>query len=221
MNRWKIKLIKISELFNLSYSRSFSQEGEDMLMKELFFKKKKGFYIDVGAHHPKRFSNTYYYYRQGWKGINIDAMPGSMRLFNFFRRRDTNLELGIADKEGELTYYVFGETALNTFSKEIADERRNKYKLKKQIKVKVYPLSGVLDKYAPANIDFLSIDIEGMDLLVLKTVDWNKYKPKVVLVETGVIDRYNPSNEISSFLETKGYSFYACSSRTSLFLYHG
>lgn len=59
-----------------------------------FRKKKIGFYVDVGAHHPMRFSNTYFFYRMGWSGINIDAMPGSMKEFKKYRRRDINLELG-------------------------------------------------------------------------------------------------------------------------------
>ena len=58
---------------------SFSQEGEDLVLARIFEGKKNGFYVDIGAHHPTRFSNTHYFYRRGWSGINIDAMPGSMK----------------------------------------------------------------------------------------------------------------------------------------------
>jgi hypothetical protein len=96
-------------------NRSWSQEGEDMALRRVFEKEKIGFYVDVGAHHPKRFSNTYFFYRMGWNGINIDAMPGSMKEFDKYRGRDINLELGVAKQEGILNSYVFNEPALNTF----------------------------------------------------------------------------------------------------------
>ena len=87
-------------------TKSYSQEGEDMILKRLFGGQKFGFYVDVGAHHPKRFSNTYYFYKKGWRGINIDAMPGSMIAFDKLRPRDINIERPISDKKQILTYYL-------------------------------------------------------------------------------------------------------------------
>ncbi|MFT7246563.1 MAG: hypothetical protein ACI82A_003940, partial [Candidatus Azotimanducaceae bacterium] len=72
-------------------NRSWSQEGEDQILRRIFEQQSTGFYVDVGAHHPKRFSNTFLFYKLGWQGINIDAMPGSMALFNRERSRDLNL----------------------------------------------------------------------------------------------------------------------------------
>ena len=82
-----------------------------------------GFFVDVGAHHPQRFSNTYYFYLKGWSGINIDAMPGSMKIFDDLRSRDINLEIPISDKSEILTYYEFDEPALNSFSLSLSHER--------------------------------------------------------------------------------------------------
>ena len=120
-------------------SLSYSQEGEDMILKRIFNEKKNGFYIDVGAHHPKRFSNTHYFYLKGWRGINIDAMPSSMKLFNKQRPKDINLEIAISDKKEVLTYYGFNESALNSFSKEISNQRDglNDYKIISIIFLKV------------------------------------------------------------------------------------
>lgn len=81
-------------------TKCYSQEGEDLLLSRILGDKKDGFYVDVGAHHPFRFSNTYLLYKQGWRGINIDAMPGSMKLFNRFRPRDINIECGVASGGG-------------------------------------------------------------------------------------------------------------------------
>ena len=81
----------------------------------------RGFYVDVGAFAPIQHSNTYWFYKRGWRGINIDATPGSMRIFNRVRRRDINLELAISTQEGELTYYIWGTpNVCNTTSKEVA-----------------------------------------------------------------------------------------------------
>lgn len=82
------------------HTKSYAQEGEDMILHRIFERQSVGFYVDVGAHHPFRFSNTYLFYQKGWRGINIDAMPNSMRLFNRFRPRDINLECGISKGGG-------------------------------------------------------------------------------------------------------------------------
>jgi hypothetical protein len=74
--------------------------------RNYFLKANDGFYIDIGAHHPKRFSMTQIFYKKGWSGINIDAMPGSMKEFYRTRVRDVNLEIAISKEEGELTFYV-------------------------------------------------------------------------------------------------------------------
>ncbi|MFM5955986.1 MAG: FkbM family methyltransferase, partial [Dolichospermum sp.] len=79
--------------------------------------------MDIGAHHPQRFSNTYYFYLKGWSGINIDAMPGSMKIFDDLRPLDINLEIPISDKSEILTYYEFDEPALNSFSLPLSQER--------------------------------------------------------------------------------------------------
>ena len=166
---------------------SYSQEGEDLILRKIFKKQDIGFYVDVGAHHPKRFSNTFLLYKKGWRGINIDATPGSMKLFNIFRTRDINLELGIGTREEVLNYYIFNEPALNSFSKKLSDERtkeQNQVFIKDTVKVKVKPLYKVLDTHLKDNyIDVLNVDVEGMDLDVLKSNDWSKYRPKYIIVE--------------------------------------
>ncbi|MDO9231861.1 MAG: FkbM family methyltransferase [bacterium] len=174
--------------FFSSYAqKSYSQEGEDVVLARFFGNIQRGFYVDIGAHHPKRFSNTYYFYKKGWNGINIDAMPGSMKLFKKVRSRDINIEEAVSDKREMLTYYGFNEPALNGFADELALERdgKNGYKIifKKDIETKT--LSEILDKYLPDNqhIDFMTIDVEGLDYNVLKSNNWEKYKPDFIVVE--------------------------------------
>jgi hypothetical protein len=131
-----------------SAQRSFSQEGEDLILNRFLNNQIKGFYVDIGAHHPVRFSNTNLFYKRDWRGVNIDAMPGSMKLFSLFRRHDTNIECGVAAKSSFLTYYRFNESALNTFD---ANEDRKKdkapYKLIGVSDIRVERLDVLLTRY--------------------------------------------------------------------------
>ena len=203
--------------------KSYSQEGEDMILRRLFETKKNGFYVDVGAHHPKRFSNTYYFYKIGWKGINIDAMPKSMKLFNKIRPRDINLEEAVSDKIEELKYYVFNEPALNGFSKGITDKRNGKngyYVVNTEI-LKTKTLSKILEQCMSneQDIDFLSVDVEGFDYHVLAGNDWQRFHPKVILFEelnSVLLDKYISSSR--KLLEANGYIPYAKTINTVFFI---
>ena len=202
--------------------KSYSQEGEDMILRRMFEQKSKGFYVDVGAHHPKRFSNTYFFYKRGWTGINIDAMPGSMKLFKQLRNRDINLEIPIASKDQVLTFYSFNEPALNGFSRELSKERdaHNGYFIKDEILLQTKKLSSVLDSFLPngTKIDFLSIDVEGLDLDILHSNNWEKYKPKVILIEILGCDLAEiEHNNIAIFLKNKGYMLFAKAVHTIIF----
>jgi FkbM family methyltransferase len=170
---------------------SYSQEGEDVLIDRFLGKPARGFYVDIGAHHPRRFSNTYRFYLRGWYGINVDAMPGSMQPFRKLRPRDINLEVGVAEQPGTLTYYMFDEPALNGFSADLAEQRlaqapagRSPYRLIGTKSIQCTPLNELLDRYADGiQIDFLTIDVEGLDLDVLRSNDWQKHRPTLVLAE--------------------------------------
>jgi FkbM family methyltransferase len=167
---------------------SYSQEGEDMILARIFEAQINGFYVDVGAHHPQSLSNTYYFYLQGWRGINIEASPNSMTIFNKVRARDINLEVAISDISELLTYYTFNESAINGFCKPLVDElsKNERFEIIAETPIQTYTLSQILDNYLPNNqvIDFLNIDVEGLDYQVLKSNDWKKYRPKIVLVES-------------------------------------
>jgi len=210
-------------IFDAYAIKSYSQEGEDMILRRLFEKQKKGFYVDVGAHHPKRFSNTYYFYKKGWSGINIDAMPGSMGPFRKIRRRDINLEAGISIQKKELFYYIFNDPALNGFSKELSEKEytSSKYYIIEKKKILLRPLSEILDEYLPnkKDIDFLSVDVEGMDYEVLQSNNWRKYKPKAVLVEmlNSDIEKID-EDPIYIFMRENGYKLFAKSVNTAIFI---
>jgi len=202
---------------------SFSQDGEDLVLAELFNNKSEGFYVDVGAHHPQRFSNTYYFYLQGWKGINIDAMPDSMKIFNTLRPKDINLEIPISDKSEVLTYYEFDEPAYNSFSLDIVQRRKdNNIKIVAEKQLKTSKLAEILDKHLPTgeSIDFLSVDVEGLDYQVLNSNNWEKYKPKVILVEDLELKSLIniDDSKIYHLLNDQGYTLTAKTLRTLIFV---
>jgi len=205
------------------HNASYAQEGEDLVLLSFYEGKKgyKGFYVDVGAHHPYRFSNTMAFYKKGWKGINIEPNPGAMKWFSIFRRRDINLNLGVAETEGTLAYYRFNESALNGFSREISEarDRGTPYRITKTEDVPVRRLDAILDEHVETGqtIDFFSIDAEGFDLEVLRSNDWSRYRPLYVLVEDVFRTDGTSGTPITGFLEGKGYRMVAKTKRTLFF----
>lgn len=208
--------------------KSYSQEGEDRVLARLLFKlhggqsSNSGFYIDIGAHHPHRFSNTFLFYKEGWRGINIDAMPGSMRIFRKMRPRDTNLEIGVGKESSSMSFYIFNEPALNTFDSTLAEARNvGDWHVKSVVNVEVEPLSKILSEYVPdgETIDFMTIDVEGLDLDVIQSNDWKKFRPLVVLAET--LDKSMEelvSDPLVCFMRNQDYVLYAKTVNTSFFV---
>jgi len=211
----------INRLINPYANLSYSQEGEDLILSRVFRGKRRGCYIDVGAYHPKRFSNTFLFYQRGWTGINIDARPESMSAFKKYRRRDINIEAAISISGGARTYYMFSEPAFNTFDEEIAQNRiRRGIKLLSTATIPSSPLSQVLNTHLPENttIDFMSIDVEGFDLEVLQSNDWERFRPRFVLAEcldTNIKDFGN--DPVCEFMDSVRYTPFAKAANTWIF----
>ena len=226
-SRFKAGLSRIRAIgynfFNDAYAaKSYSQEGEDIVLQRMFAGKECGFYVDVGAHHPRRFSNTYLFYKRGWQGINIEPNPEAMRAFQSNRKRDQNLQFGISDHAETLTYYYFDEPALNSFDAELIRYRlaNTPYKVVRTSSIPVVRLDHVLAEYLPVGvkIDFLSIDVEGLDFAVLKSNNWKLFRPKCVLVESlkSSLEEVLRS-DIYLFMKKQGYELFAKTYNTLIF----
>ena len=169
--------------YKLSYFPSYGATGEDVLINKIF-KGKIGFYVDVGALHPINGSNTYLLHKKGWSGINVDVDKGSIDMFNYFRNNDYNKRIAVSDYKGEITLYTHHDrSAVQTVNKKNA-ERMNNDGLNK-IKVECDTLNSIIQdsKFKDKKIDLLSIDIEGHEFNALKSFDFEKYAPKVVIIE--------------------------------------
>ena len=199
---------------------SYSQDAEDLLLKGFLWHTGKhtdykGFYVDVGAHHPFRYSNTAIFYEIGWRGINIEPDPSLIKNFQIMRNRDINLNFGIANEEKDSNFFIFDDTAFNTFDEEIAKKvNEQSCRMREQRIIPLRKLSTLLEQYLPKGqeIDFFSIDVEGLDLEVLKSNDWKKFSPQFILVETHL----DETDEISKFLKQLNYRFKGCSPLTSI-----
>jgi FkbM family methyltransferase len=211
-----------SRILDTHATKSYSQEGEDLLLWRIFNGRERGFYVDVGAHHPRRFSNTYSFYRHGWTGINIEPSPDAIRAFARERKRDTNLQMGVAERAQTLAYYVFDEPALNTFDQGLMEWRlaNTPYRVLRTIPVPVERLDAILGRYLPAGrrIDFLTVDVEGLDFAVLRSNDWRQFRPQCVLVEaldTSLEDVMRGA--LYQFVEGHGYELFAKTFNTLMF----
>jgi FkbM family methyltransferase len=193
---------------------SYSQDGEDLMIASLLNVNRHshaGFFVDVGAHHPHSLSNTFFFYRLGWRGINIDAMPGSMKTFQRLRPRDLNIEAAVSNVPTPLVYYEFNHTGMNGFISDIdalkADVPQIAVLNTRTIQAKT--LSEILSSHLPAGqkIDFLTVDVEGHDLPVLQSNDWNRFRPSVVVVED--LEEFDlgraAHSKVSNFMREIGY----------------
>ena len=210
------RLVKFIYWFFLKKS-NFSQNDEEIVLKEIFSNLNTGFYIDVGCHHPRRFSNTALLYNKGWSGINIDANYENLKLFNVFRKRDKNINALISEKSENLKFYYFNESALNGILSQLKVDSLidSGYKVIDEKHITTQKLDDILVDCEVPNktIDLLDIDVEGYDFQVLKSIDLNLFYVKVILIETG-----DQENVIIEYLLKFNYDLYTRVDRNCIFL---
>jgi FkbM family methyltransferase len=195
--------------FKYLIKESHSQFGEDIFILK-YFSKKKGFYIDIGCHHPFRYNNTFNLYKIGWSGLNIDLNKISIDLFEIMRPRDKNICSIISDKEGKINFYVPNK---NLLSPEITIEKKFSKKYKKlhgnsyeAIESNSVTWQSIEKKYKRhiKKVDFLKIDIEGSDLKVLKSINLTKLKPTLIMTEAPDFEKIS-RKKIIKYLKSKNY----------------
>lgn len=220
-----MKLLKLRGLARLLRKEkaiqklSFSQTGEDIIIDFIFgqLKMEKPSYLDIGAHHPTFLSNTYLFYLKGSRGVNIEPDPALIKAFNEKRSEDINLNVGIGfDKEEEQAdFYLMSAKTLNTFSREEAERIASygTYKIEEVVKLPLLPVNKILNKYfASSTPDFISLDVEGVDFEILKSINFDLYKPHVFCIETITYTEDKTEkkrDDIIKFMIQEGYFIYA------------
>lgn len=162
---------------------SYSQYGEDLLIKLVLPEPKaKGFYVDVGCHHPRRGSNTYGLYRRGWRGLLIDLEEMKVLACRLRRRRDTAVVAAVSDREQEVSIYSPGEFSTNATINLSSVPSPHGYRPIGRIHTTT--LTHLLDAHqVPRDFELLSVDVEGADYEVIKGLDFERYRPRVICVE--------------------------------------
>jgi FkbM family methyltransferase len=163
---------------------SYAQNFEDVMLARLFAGQRQGFYVDVGASHPTQLSVTKYFYDLGWRGINVEPIRAKWQLFVDTRLRDINLNVAAGSTPGrQRFYYVPDNDALSTSSPEQAAALAAQGYSIVESTCDVRRLDAILAVHAEAAIEFMKIDAEGSEGDILRSIDLQAYRPKVLLIE--------------------------------------
>ena len=163
---------------------SYAQNAEDIVLKRTLSHIKDGFYVDVGAWHPKDDSVTKIFYDNGWSGINIEPQPERIDAFFVQRPRDTNLQLAISNQPGRIPLWVPRYSALATCRFDMLDASIPDYTEPVEYVVKASRLDTLLCEHVKdREIHFLKIDVEGFETTVIESADFDKHRPVVLVVE--------------------------------------
>lgn len=199
------------------FRKSYSQFGEDVALLSLLGKDKlrgykgflsgyQGFFVDVGCYHPIKHSNTYVLYKRGWRGVNIDIDKIKIDAFNLVRKQDTNIVAAVSPQASEIEVYRFGRySLLTTLDKQTAEKYSHDYGKEAEVDcVQARSLTDILDDtpYKGRRIDVLTVDAEGHDFEVLSSLDYEIYRPSIILAESH-------ERELEKVLETRVHRFLA------------
>lgn len=225
---YKIYLYYNLYIRHKSYLRriQYSQWGEDQFINEFFKDKKNGIYLDIGCFHPVMYSNTCLLHRKGWRGINIDINPTSIDLFNIIRPKDTNLCTTINEtKETFKVYYDDPFSPVNTLDKQFYEKLENKFnKDEKKLTVESKSMKEILNiSKIDGCIDFINLDVEGMDYKILKNLDLKQLKPKLISIETHDVDgsKSKDFESIVKLMKESSFSIHKRVGPTTLFSFSG
>lgn len=170
----------------------------------------KGFYVDVGAYDPESISNTRVFYKAGWRGINIDPSLVAIEKFRRERPEDVNLHCAVSDQECPITFYSFGQPSVySTVDPQVAADYARRLGLEPRVEtVPAFTLATILDRHMEPGtaIDFLSVDAEGHDVQVLRSNDWTRHRPELVVAELHERDlEAVMASPLTTFMRDVGY----------------
>jgi FkbM family methyltransferase len=204
---------------------SFSQSGEDLIVAFMAFYLgiQRVTYLDVGANDPVQLSNTYYFYKKGHRGVLVEPNRALCQRLRETRPGDTVLEVGIgvtAAKEAD--YYIMTFDGYNTFSKEEADHQvktsNGRVSIQQVIKIPLLNINDVMEQHFQGAPAFLSIDTQGLDLAILQSIDFGRFRPQIICAETLISNTRQTRPEIPEFLATRGYAARSGSSINTIFV---
>lgn len=185
------------------YINSYSHRREDLLIDALLNCKPIGTYVDIGANDPTVINNTKRFYDRGWSGINVEPNPHKYKLLVQERERDINLNAAASDTESTVPFYILGHDPASSIGLDIAKTQSKYFKteIKEVVQTKTLRLDTIMSYLNKRHVDFLSLDVEGNELPVLKSNDWSQYRPTLLVVEL----RYDDTPAILDYIRQQGY----------------
>ena len=210
----KIYLFYNIYLRNFKYLNGGSQFNEDIYLNSFFKKDYIGKFVDLGCFHPTRDNNTFRFYKKNWRGINVDLNPITIELFNFFRSKDININCAISDKKAlKKMYFIDDLSPLNTLDLNHLNFLKKNFLFKnidfKERKIKTENINTILKKYKFNRVDFLNIDLEGLEYDVIKSINFKKFEIKLICIE--ILDHNkiskNKSKKIHQILKKNNFKY--------------
>lgn len=209
--------MKFRQLLQKRYKISYSQCGEDLIAAFLLYGPlglTKPSYLDIGAHHPVHLSNTFLFYQKGSSGVCVEPDPLLHAKIKRRRRRDTVLNIGVGSSaESSAEFYIMSAKALSTFSK-AESQRYSQYqsqKIEQVIELPLVTINEVIEEHFNPYPNFVSLDTEGMDLAIIKSLDFAKYRPQVFCIETLTYTENKSEEKIQEIID------YMCANRYSVY----
>ena len=185
-----------------------SQNGEDRWLEAHFGGKRSGFFVEVGAYDGVNLSNTYHFEQAGWTGVLVEPDPEMAESCRRERARSLTFQCAAGERAGEISFFkVAGGEAYSTTSLSAAHrERLERMGLTwREVRVAVRTLDSILEEARASRVDFVSIDVEGGELAVLRGFDVRRWKPGVIIVETNAARR---EPEIRRYFVGHGYAYH-------------
>ena len=208
--------------FKMKYSapKYFGQTAEDAIL-QIYLPERKGFYLDIGAGRPIKGSNTFSLYLRGWTGICIDPIAVNSRLHKAFRSKDEILNILVGSEESSIDFWEFEPYEYSTADPAVAEKVKqySGIRLLNYSKKAVRPLSNIAPALSPFDPSLLSVDVEGFDLEVLKSNDWERFRPRVICVEEWEATMDESLNSaVGDFLMLNNYKRKAWTGLSSIFV---
>jgi FkbM family methyltransferase len=163
---------------------SYAQNFEDVVLERVFHDVAIGRYIDLGGYDPVRDSVTKHFYDRGWSGVNVEPVARFHRAFQEQRPRDTNLNCACGSQIGTAEFHEWGDSGLSTYRETFDTEALAALGYARTTHtVPLTTLAEITRQMPPGEIDFLKIDVEGVERDVLLGADWQSCRPRVIVIE--------------------------------------
>lgn len=190
---------------------SYAQAREDVYLWRALASRvhdSVGFWIDIGGYDPEIDSVTKIFYDHGWRGINVEPLAENHDRFVRDRSRDINLQAAVTDRSGDVEFHEIVGHQLGTMVATFADRHAATGFERRMITVPGLTLTELCERHAPKEIHFLKIDVEGHEGSVLAGMDFNRFRPWLLVIEATEPNTLTPTYyEWDGLVQRAGYTF--------------